>query len=481
MALPRINTATFETNTTRENVVSATHADYATDHDFKVFSSKIFSILDSILREKYRQVEIRARQDRTAREDALERGALERVDIEEDDSKDVSSITDVLKKVLGAIVSKIGTFAKQLLGLARIFSSTIISLTASLVRALPRLMLIALRIPSIVALIGGLIAMGLLKRAITPEDQKKLEPTAEPERVERLGEITRKYESGGRGVETISTGVGDAGGVSYGEYQLSSKTGTMTKFLKSPEGSAFADSFKDLEPGTREFDAAYSKVASTRGDEFRQAQHEFIVRTHYEPALKTAGSLGFTVGDRRIQEAVFSSSVQHGRVGHVLQSASKIAASEGRDIRTMTPEEQVPYIYKARSEYVSGLETIPEKTKASLKTRYKSEQEDVLKHGARQPPAATPPSGAPPATPPVATPPSGAPQREESAVQGMTSDRTQPTKEDKPTQTPALSKSLSTPLPEMPEIGESVSGEAIYIQPIVYRTPQIFNNIVAAA
>ena len=478
MALPRINTATFETNTTRENVVSATHADYATDHDFKVFSSKIFSILDSILREKYRQVEIRARQDRTAREDALERGALERVDIEEDDSKDDSSITAVLKKVLGAIVSKIGTFAKQLLGLARIFSSTIISLTASLVRALPRLMLIALRIPSIVALIGGLIAMGLLKRAITPKDQKKLEPTAEPERIDRLGAIARKYESGGRGVETISTGVGDAGGVSYGEYQLSSNAGTMAEFLRSPEGSAFADSFKGLKPGTREFNTAYTSIAevgSARRDEFTQAQHDFMVRTHYEPALKTAGSLGFTVGDRKIKEAVFSFATQHRRAGDILQSASKIAADEGRDIRHITPEEQVQYLYKARSRYVSGLKDVSDKTKTSLMKRYTSEERDVLKYDARklqQPPAATPPA---------ATPPSGTPQREESAVQGMTSDRTQPTKEDKPTQTPALSKSLSTPLPEMPEIGESVSGEAIYIQPIVYRTPQIFNNIVAAA
>src|SRR5262249_46471025 len=40
-----------------------------------------------------------------------------------------------------------------------------------------------------------------------------------------LGSLSEKYESGGRGPGTVSTGKGDLGGVSYGTYQLSSKVG----------------------------------------------------------------------------------------------------------------------------------------------------------------------------------------------------------------------------------------------------------------
>lgn len=40
-----------------------------------------------------------------------------------------------------------------------------------------------------------------------------------------LGMTSARRESGGRGAETISTGKGDHGGVSYGTYQLSSKAG----------------------------------------------------------------------------------------------------------------------------------------------------------------------------------------------------------------------------------------------------------------
>ena len=38
-----------------------------------------------------------------------------------------------------------------------------------------------------------------------------------------LGSLSSKYETGGRGPGTVSSGVGDAGGVSYGSYQMTSK------------------------------------------------------------------------------------------------------------------------------------------------------------------------------------------------------------------------------------------------------------------
>ena len=47
----------------------------------------------------------------------------------------------------------------------------------------------------------------------------------------KLGDTSKKYEVGNGGAGTVSSGTGDAGGVSYGTYQLSSKTGTCAKFV----------------------------------------------------------------------------------------------------------------------------------------------------------------------------------------------------------------------------------------------------------
>lgn len=40
----------------------------------------------------------------------------------------------------------------------------------------------------------------------------------------KLGDTSKKYEVGSGGPVTVSSGKGDYGGISYGLYQLSSKT-----------------------------------------------------------------------------------------------------------------------------------------------------------------------------------------------------------------------------------------------------------------
>jgi hypothetical protein len=48
----------------------------------------------------------------------------------------------------------------------------------------------------------------------------------------RLGQLSEKYESGGRGPATVSSGIGEPGGVSYGTYQLASKIGRADQFVR---------------------------------------------------------------------------------------------------------------------------------------------------------------------------------------------------------------------------------------------------------
>lgn len=131
---------------------------------------------------------------------------------------------------------------------------------------------------------------------------------------EITGKISSKYESGGRGVATVSTGKGDAGGVSYGAHQLASKTGTMAAFLNSAFGSSYKARFGNTQPGTKEFSAIYSAIAKERPLEFEMNQFLYIASTHYEPQAKKLKANGIDVYSRNVavRECVFSVSVQYG-------------------------------------------------------------------------------------------------------------------------------------------------------------------------
>lgn len=391
---------------------SASSQRYATDRDFKSFVEKISSIFSDILLEKNRRADLLDRIDRAEAESRLERvrssDEADAAELEKgEEGGGAAGIISAIVSALGAAVAKLAAAIKKIVSqlslVARSLATVMRGLSKMLARGVGSMLIFARKFRllrgGVLGILAGLAAAGLTVAALHALRRERGdgeapgpealpgEPTPEVKTYEGLGSVTRKFEGGGRGVESISTGAGDGGGVSYGEYQLSSKTGTMSQFLRSPEGRKFAPKFEGLEPGSSEFNKTYAQVAASQGAEFAKAQRDFIVRTHYEPALKTAGSLGFAVGDPRIQEAVFSASVQHGQVSKVLKMASDMASAEGRDLRSMDAGEQLPYIYKARSAYVSGLSTVPEKTKSSILGRYQREEREVSSIG-------TKPSGA---------------------------------------------------------------------------------------
>lgn len=205
-----------------------------------------------------------------------------------------------------------------------------------------------------------------------------------------VGTVSAKYESGGKGVSTISSGVGDAGGVSYGTHQLASKTGTMQAFLNSPENAKFADQFKGLTPGSPEFNAKYSQVAAQSGPEFSQAQHDYISRTHYQPVAQYAKQQGLDTENPAIREALYSQSVQHGYQGNT-KIIDSVKAS-GVDMKDS--DAVIKQIYKSRGDYASQFAG-----PSATTDRYAREQKDVLAVNQRarenqttQVAAATPPT-----------------------------------------------------------------------------------------
>jgi hypothetical protein len=173
----------------------------------------------------------------------------------------------------------------------------------------------------------------------------------------RLGALSERFESGDRGPGAVSSGRGDPGGVSYGIWQLSSRAGTAAAFVAA-EGAAWRSEFAGAAPGSPLFSAAWQAIAAREPEAFAGAQHAFIERTHYCPAVATVHQrTGLDLDARHpaVRDASWSVAVQHGGAAGVLAEAVKRADSgRGRD-ETDYDRALVEAIYAVRSAFVLRL------------------------------------------------------------------------------------------------------------------------------
>ena len=155
----------------------------------------------------------------------------------------------------------------------------------------------------------------------------------------KLGETSEAFESGGSGAGTISSGVGDYGGVSYGTYQLASNNGRVYDFLNK---KGYSGKFKGATAGTKEFNQTWKELA--RDPEFAKAQHEYIKETHYDKAQAGLAEQGIDLSKRgkAVQDMLWSTSVQFG-AGNAKRNNGAVGminkALAGRDIDKMSDEE----------------------------------------------------------------------------------------------------------------------------------------------
>lgn len=166
----------------------------------------------------------------------------------------------------------------------------------------------------------------------------------------KLGALSEQYESGGRGPGTVSGGHGDPGGVSYGTYQLASKTGTASAFVAN-EGRRWAALLPGA-PGSAEFSAGWRDVAQREPEAFGEAQHAFIERTHYRPAVDAVRNRSGVDLDARgqgVRDATWSVSVQHGKAVDILLGAISDAGAGASDADLLRA------LYKRRSAYVRAI------------------------------------------------------------------------------------------------------------------------------
>ena len=203
---------------------------------------------------------------------------------------------------------------------------------------------------------------------------------------DRIGYLSSKYESGGAGPGTISSGKNDPGGVSYGAYQLSYNKKTLQGFLASDE-NLWARDFAGLKPKTPAFDKKWKEIAAQEPGLFRDAQFSYMYRTKYladVDTVKNATGIDLDALPDSIRAAVFSMAVQHGGASIPLTNAV-LAANASPGIGAPDYNEKLLHqLYSKRSDYVISVAKTKKnpgdrKTLLSLpKGRYSKEEMDAF-------------------------------------------------------------------------------------------------------
>lgn len=227
-------------------------------------------------------------------------------------------------------------------------------------------------------------------------------PNPTPDGAHRLGSLSETYESGGRGPGTVSGGVNDAGGVSYGVYQLSSTAGSAGSFMRN-EGARWAGEFGSDSPGSAAFSDQWRTIAAREPEAFRNAQHAFIERTHYQPAVDAVSArTGLDLNGRHnaVRDATWSVAVQHGGAATILNRA--VAGTDAQLSRDDPGYDRalVNNIYAERTSYVLDVANNSTRLTAGerqvlvniTETRYPAELRDALQMIDSQPaqPVTTP-------------------------------------------------------------------------------------------
>jgi LysM repeat protein len=198
-----------------------------------------------------------------------------------------------------------------------------------------------------------------------------------------LGSLSSKYETGGRGPGTVSTGQGDAGGVSYGSYQMTSLPGggTVARFLASPD-FLWRTRFVGLTPGTPEFSAEWRALAVDASAAFFEAQHGYIKRTHYDPLVRKIrldDGLDVDLRSHALQDVIWSTAVQQGPNTPVVHRAIAALAS-GQE---PPDRELIIAIYAERGRRAPDGTLVyfsrnSSRVQESVARRFVNEQEDAL-------------------------------------------------------------------------------------------------------
>lgn len=208
-----------------------------------------------------------------------------------------------------------------------------------------------------------------------------------------LGAVAEAFESGGKGVGTVSGGQGDKGGVSYGKHQLSSKSGTMKEFLNSKHGEKYRADLGKYEIGSDQFNATYKTIAKFKGDEFAKDQKAFIDQTHFgvqANAIKSRTGIDVKKRGRAISELIYSMSVQYRNL-----TPSIFEKALGKNANQLSDKEIIERVMDYRLNNVnSHFSGSNDATRKAVGGRIKTEKDMLLNIQSKNPNAITGVAGA---------------------------------------------------------------------------------------
>lgn len=207
-----------------------------------------------------------------------------------------------------------------------------------------------------------------------------------------LGDLSAKYESNGD-CGCISDGYNDAGGKSYGAYQLSSNAGSLQAFIEWMQRGDYAwmrDALAQYDLCSADFDTKWKELANSYYYDFFTAQHDYIKSAYYDPAVAALADAGFRVENHSevMQDVIWSRAVQYG-VGNIVdmftEACSKMYNSgEGK----YTGYPNLSYVDDAQFDYdliyavyilvCGSQEWNNGPSKDSLNNRFASECHDAL-------------------------------------------------------------------------------------------------------
>ena len=210
-------------------------------------------------------------------------------------------------------------------------------------------------------------------------------PQPQPAAGRVLGKLSERFETGGRGPGVVSTGAGDAGGASYGSYQMTSKPGggTVKRFVGDPT-FPFRSKFAGLTPGTTQFTNVWKQLAQTNREEFQSSQHEFIKKTHFDPLVQkiiNEDGLNVLTRSHALQDVIWSTAVQHGPGSNVPHVALANVRSRPEDPNFDSDFIKAIYAERGRKNANGVLARFSRNSPAvqqGVARRFRDEQRDAL-------------------------------------------------------------------------------------------------------
>ena len=195
---------------------------------------------------------------------------------------------------------------------------------------------------------------------------------------QRIGELSAKFESRGPG----DIGEDSTGGLSYGTYQIATKTGTMAKFLAfaQKQAPAFAQALEAAGGAVAAMDDEDPIFQNTwkdlaRDPAFFDLQHDFIKSTHYDVQVSILQDFGLDVETRTfaLKNVVWSVAVQHGGKTPLI----KIALT-GKQPNAMTDRAIIGSIYAERSKVEVYFKSSTEQVRKSVANRFIEEHANAV-------------------------------------------------------------------------------------------------------